>query len=242
MEDPLTARAFIDRLTALRSDDELAKIQRYFRTGEGEYGAGDRFLGVRMGQVFALAKAFIDLEPGQIEALLDSPLHEVRAGALSVMDKQARRKRTPEPRRKELYDLYLRRIDRIDNWDLVDLGAPFVVGGYLHDKPRDVLYDLARSANVWERRTAIVSTAYFIRQGDVSDTFGIAEALLDDDHDLIHKAVGGWLREAGKKDRPRLLGFLDRHAVRMPRTMLRYAIEHLDPDARRHDLGVNAAA
>jgi 3-methyladenine DNA glycosylase AlkD len=242
MPDVLTAQAFIDRLSTLRSDGELAKIQRYFKTGEGEYAAGDHFLGVRMGQVFALAKEFIDLPPGEIEALLESPLHEVRAGALSIMDKQARRKRTPESRRRELFDLYLRRIDWIDNWDLVDLGCPYVVGGYLYGKPRDLLYELARSANVWERRTAIVSTSYFIRQGDVADTFGIAELLLDDDHDLIHKAVGGWLREAGRKDRPWLLRFLDQHVARMPRTMLRYAIEHLDREQRDYYLSMRKLA
>ena len=181
-----------------------------------------------MGQVFALAKEFIEMPPEEIEKLLGSPIHEVRAGGLSIMDKQARRKRTPESRRKELFDLYLRRTDRINNWDLVDVACPYVVGGYLSDKPRDVLYELARS-NMWERRTAIVSTSFFIRQGDVDDTFRIAEVLLDDQEDLIHKAAGGWLREAGKKDHGlRSERFLDEHAATMPRTMLRYAIEHLD--------------
>jgi 3-methyladenine DNA glycosylase AlkD len=194
-----------------------------------------------MGQVFTLAKEFIALPPGEIERLLDSPIHEVRVGALSVMDRQGRRNETPADRRQDLYGLYLRRHDRINNWDLVDLGAPFVVGRNLADKPRDPLYTLARSANLWERRTAIVATAYFIRQGDLHDTFRIAEILLGDDHDLIHKAAGGWLREAGKRDRPRLLAFLDRHAATMPRTFLRYAIEHLDPERRGHYLGLKAA-
>ncbi len=116
-----------------------------------------------------------------------------------------------------------------------------MVGRYLYDKPRDPLYTLARSEDVWERRTAIVSTAYFLRQGDVADTFTIAEMLLGDDHDLIHKATGGWLREAGKHDRPRLLAFLDRYAATMPRTLLRYAIEHLDTDQRNHYLGMKRA-
>lgn len=228
------AERFAQRLREHQSDDELRKIQRYFKTGEGQYGAGDVFMGVRMGQVFALAKEFIEMSPGELEKLLDSPVHEIRAGAMSIMDKQARRKRTPEDRRKELFDLYLRRIDRIDNWDLVDLGAPYVVGGYLFDKPRDVLYELARSDNLWERRTAIVATAYFIKHGDLDDTYAIAVMLLDDDEDLIHKAVGGWLRAAGQKDRARLLAFLDEHAAAMPRTTLRYAIEHLDQQQREH--------
>jgi 3-methyladenine DNA glycosylase AlkD len=153
------------------------------------------------------------------------------------MDKQARSKKTSRERRKELYDLYMRRIDRINNWDLVDVCAPYVVGGYLYDKPRDILYTLARSTNMWERRTAIVSTAYFIGQGDVGDTFRIAEMLLGDGEDLVHKATGGWLRAAGTRDRRKLLDFLDLHAAAMPRTALRYAIEHLDPEQRAHYLG-----
>jgi 3-methyladenine DNA glycosylase AlkD len=233
-----TAAQFKKRLKAHESAAELAKIQRYFKSGAGEYGEGDQFLGVRMGQVFALAKEFIDMPPGEIEKLLESPLHEVRAGALSIMDKQARSKKTPESLRKELYELYLRRIDRINNWDLVDVSAIFVVGGYLAGKPRAILYKLARSKNIWERRTAIVSTAYFLRQGDPTDTFKIAEMLLADDHDLIHKATGGWLRVAGDQDRPKFLAFLDKHAATMPRTMLRYAIEHLDKKQREHYLSL----
>lgn len=230
----MTADRFVERLEAHRSPEEAEKYLRYFKTGEGQYGEGDIFMGVRMGQVFALAKEFIEMPPDEIEKLLESPVHEVRAGGLSIMDKQARRKKTSEDRRKELFDLYLRRTDRINNWDLVDVSAPHVVGGYLFDKPRDVLYELAHSENMWERRTAIVSTYYFIRQGDLDDTYRIAEILLDDEEDLIHKATGGWLREAGKKDHQRLLRFLDNHAATMPRTALRYAIEHLDKEQRRH--------
>jgi 3-methyladenine DNA glycosylase AlkD len=229
---------FTRRLLALRSPEEQKKYQRYFKTGEGQYGEGDEFVGVRMGQVFELAKAFIDMPPEELEKLLESPIHEVRAGAVSIMDKQGRSKKTQESRRKELFDLFLRRIDRINNWDLVDLGAPFVVGRYLFDKPRDVLYALARSENLWERRTAIVATNYFIRQGDIADTFAISELLLNDDEDLIHKATGGWLRAAGGVDPQRLLAFLDTHAATMPRTMLRYSIEHLSPEQRTHYLGL----
>jgi 3-methyladenine DNA glycosylase AlkD len=231
-----TAGRFIEALERHRSPDELRKIQRYFKSGDGEYGEGDRFMGVRMGQVFALAKEFIEMPPVEIEKLLESPIHEVRAGAVSIMDKQARRKSTSVSRRAELFELFLRRMDRINNWDLVDLGAPFVVGGYLHSRPRDVLYELARSQNLWERRTAIVSTAYFVRQGDVEETFRLAELLIGDGHDLIHKAVGGCLREAGKQAPDRLAEFLDRHAAKMPRTALRYATERLEPERRNHYL------
>ncbi len=237
-----TAQRFVEELETHRSPEQRDQYRRYFKLGEGEYGEGDEFIGVRMGQVFELAKEFIEMEPGEIEKLLVSEVHEVRAGGLSIMDKQARRKKTPESRRKELFDLYMRRTDRINNWDLVDVSCPFVVGGYLFDKPRDVLYELARSDNLWERRTAIVSTYYFIRQGDLDDTFKIAEMLLDDDEDLIHKATGGWLRAAGKKDRDRLRTFLDEHAATMPRTMLRYAIEHLDKEERRQYMDMKKAA
>jgi len=188
--------------------------------------------GMGAGQIFALAKEFIDMPLKEIERLLDSDEHAARVGALSIMDKQARRKSTPEEHRKELYDLYLRRMDAIDTWDLVDLGAPWVIGRYLFDKSRDVLYDLARSENPWERRTAIVSCLYFVRQGEAGDTFVLAAILAQDPHDYVRKATGGLLREAGKKDTPQLLSFLDKHARTMPRVMLRYATERLEKDQR----------
>jgi 3-methyladenine DNA glycosylase AlkD len=220
MPNNITAKQFIARLKAHGSPAEREKILRYFKNTDG-----DQFIGVRMGQVFTGAKEFIDMTPDEIEKLLESKIHEVRAGGCSIMDKQARRKKTTPERRKELYDLYLRRHDRINNWDLVDVCAIYVIGGYLFDKPRKVLYKLARSKNTWERRTSIVSTAYFIRQRDLDDTFKIAEILLGDKEDLIHKATGWMLRFAGDKDRARLLAFLDKHAATMPRTALRYAIE-----------------
>jgi 3-methyladenine DNA glycosylase AlkD len=234
----LTAKNFIERVKAMQSDVELKKIQRYFRSGEGEYGEGDVFIGVRMGQVFALAKEFMEMSLEEIGKLLKSTIHEVRVGGVSIMDFQARNKNTPEDRKRKLFDLYIKRHDRINNWDLVDRSAPYVVGRYLFDKPRNILYKLARSKNIWERRTAIVSTCYFIGKGDVDDTFKIAEMLLNDKQDLIHKAMGGWLRAAGKKDRKKLLNFLDKHATTMPRTTLRYAIEHFDKKQREHYLGM----
>jgi len=161
-------------------------------------------------------------------------------GAVSIMDFQARNKKTPQPRRKELYDLYLRRHDRINNWDLVDRAAPYVIGSYLFDldKPRKILYKLARSKDIWERRTAIVSTLYFIGKNDVSDAFKLAEILVNDDEDLIHKGTGWALRYAGDKDSQLLLNFLDKHAATMPRTLLRYATEHLDKVQREHYLSL----
>jgi len=233
MSMDLSAEQFIERLDSYQSTQELEKYRRYFKFGAG---TGDEFIGVRMGQVFALAKEFIDMPLEEIEKLLESPIHEVRVGGVSIMDWQARRKKTPETHRKELFDLYLRRHDRINNWDLVDRSAPYVVGGYLFDKSRKILFKLAQSDNIWERRTAIVSTGYFIRQSDTVDTFKIAEMLLNDDQDLIHKATGWMLRAAGDVDRQKLLDFLDHHAATMPRTLLRYAIEHLDKEQRAYYL------
>lgn len=238
----MKATRFIERLKAHRSPEELKKIQRYFKSGEGEYSEGDKFIGVRMGQVFALAKEFVEMPLDEIEKLLESPIHEARAGALSIMGKQARSKKTTEARRKELFDLYIRRHDRVNNWDLVDLGALYVVGIYLIDKPRDILYKLARSKNIWERRTAIVGTGQLIRQGDVDDTFRIAELLLKDDQDLVHKGMGWMLRAAGGSDPRKLLAFLDKHAATMPRTALRYSIEHLDKKQRAHYLSLKQSS
>ena len=158
MPTTLTAAEYINRLERHQSDVELAKIQRYFKSGEGEYGEGDVFMGVRMGRSSPSATNSGRCRSSEIERLLASPIHEVRAGGVKIMANQAKGKKTTEHRRKELFELYLRSMDRINNWDLVDLGAWDVVGRYLVDKPRDVLYDLARSSNIWERRTAILST------------------------------------------------------------------------------------
>ena len=198
----------------------------------------DEILGVRMGQVFALAKEFMDMPLDEVETMLDSPIHEMRVGAVSIMDFRARSKKTSEERRKELFDLYIKRHDRINTWDLVDRSAPYVVGGYLFDKKRDAIYKLARSKTMPERRTAIVSTGYFIRQGEVEETFKIAEMLLQDKEDLIHKAVGWMLRAAGDVDRKKLLTFLDKHAATMPRTLLRYSTEKIDKKQREYYLSL----
>ena len=237
----LTAKHFLQRLKAQASPVEARKSLRYFKSGEGEYGEGDKFIGVRMGTVFALAKEFIDMPIDEIEKLLDSPIHEARASALSIMAQRSKRKKTTDAQRKQLYDLYLRRHDRINNWDLVDLGALYVTGIYLIDHPRDVLYKLARSKDIWKRRTAIVSTGQLIRHGETADTFKIAELLIKDKEDLIHKATGWMLRAAGDVDRTKLFNFLDKHAATMPRTALRYALEHVDKKRREHYMGLKRA-
>jgi 3-methyladenine DNA glycosylase AlkD len=233
-EEP-TASAFLERLEASATEAELKKYERYFPPAERKHG--DAFIGVRMGTVFELAKAFIAMPPAQIEKLMESDVHEARAGAMSIMARQYAAKTTTPARRQELYELYLRRHDRINSWDLVDLAAYYVVGPHLIERKRDVLHRLARSKNPWERRTAILATFAFIRRGELDDTFAIAELLLDETEDLIQKAVGWALRTAGS-DRERLRAFLDRHAATMPRPMLRNAIEKFPPAERRRYLGL----
>ena len=224
----MNADIFLKRLKALRSP-AVAKSHGHLASNDD-----DAILGIRMGQVFALAKEFMDLPLDEVETMLESPFHEMRVGAVSIMDFQARSKKTTEVRRKELFDLYLRRHDRINTWDLVDRSAIHVVGEYLFEKPRKVLYKLAKSKKMPERRSAIVSTLYFIGKGDVEDAFKLAEIILYDKEDLIHKANGWALRFAGDKDRKQLVKFLDAHAATMPRVTLRYALEHFDKKLRDH--------
>jgi 3-methyladenine DNA glycosylase AlkD len=236
----LTAKAFIERVKAKQSDTELKKIHRYFKSGEGEYGEGDTFIGVKMGDLFALAKEHSGMPVKELEKLLDSPIHEIRAGAVSIMDKESRQKKITAGRLEEMFDLYMRRNDRINNWDLVDLGCLHMTGAYLFDKPRKILYKLAKSKNIWERRTAILSTCYFIRQGQLDDTFAIAEILAKDAENLVHKATGWMLRFAGDKDKKWLVQFLDKHAATMPRVLLRNCIEKFTAKEREHYLKLKA--
>lgn len=234
MSIDLTAAQFLDELEDLQSEDELDKYQRFFTFEKEKQSVQDYFIGVRMGEVFKLAKKFIQLPLSEIEKVLESPIHEARVGAVSVMDWQARSKKITEDQRKQLFELYLRRHDRINNWDIVDRSAPWVVGRYLIDKPRDVLYDLAKSQNIWERRTAIVTTGFFIKQGEIKDTFEIAKLLIKDQEDLIHKASGWMLRAAGDVDETQLLAFLEKYAHDMPHVQLRYAMEHLTKEQKEH--------
>lgn len=210
--------------------ERAAGSARYFRTGVGEYGHGDRFLGLNAARIHGLAREFRRLPLREADKLLASEWHEARLlGALILANASTR----AEPReRAAIYRLYLRRTKRINNWDIVDLSAPHIVGLYLLDRPRAVLYDLATSKNVWERRIAVVATHQFIRHDDFGDTLRLARLLRHDPHDLIHKAVGWMLREVGKRDEKTLLRFLDRHAGALPRTTLRYSLERLSP-ARR---------
>ena len=219
----MTANQFIEKLAPFKNEKELHKVAKFFKGNDGV----TKSLGVRFGDVFKTAKAFSNMPLEEINKLLDSDYYEIRMGAVSIMDYQAKDKKTPQERKKELFELYLNRHDRLNNWDFVDRGAYNIIGEYLMDKPRDLLYELAKSENLWERRTAIVSTYAFIKKGQVDDTFAIAELLINDEEELVNKAVGSWVREAGKKDETKLRAFLDKHASTMPRVTLRYAVEKL---------------
>lgn len=205
-------------------------LQSFFKTGPGQYAEGDVFIGVAVPQTRAVAKRFRHLDFDALSDLLHSPIHEERLLALVILIEQFER---AEPtRRKKYFDFYFVHVGRINNWDLVDVSAPRLVGEYLWERPRRFLHKLSRSRNLWERRIAIVATMTFIRRRDFADCLKICETLMEDEHDLIHKACGWMLREVGKADVKTLEKFLARHHRKMPRTALRYAIERF-PTARR---------
>ena len=185
-----------------------------------------------MREVFALAKTLIDMPVAEVRLLLASDEHLHRVGAVSIMDFRARRRRVTDEERAALYELYVDEHDLINTWDLVDRAAPHVVGGYLQDRDRGPLYELSRSSDPWRRRTSVVATWYFIRSGDLDDTFALADLLAHDPEEVVQAAVGGFVREAGKRDPQRLRSYLDRHVPGLPRTILRHAIRHL-PESER---------
>lgn len=229
----MTAEDFQLSLSKYASDSDSAFLQRFFKTGPGEYGEGDVFIGVRVPDTRKVCKEFKDLPLGEIQKLLDSPIHEHRLGAVILLVNQFNKNK------EEVYNLYLKNVykGRINNWDIVDSSAHQIVGGYLIDKPHDLLFELAGSDNLWQRRVAVLATFHFIKNGEASTAIEIAEKLLDDDHDLIHKAVGWMLREIGKQvDEGILIDFLDKHATKMPRTMLRYSMEKLPEYKRQYYL------
>lgn len=221
-QNGLKASDFISELCALERK-QVAVNAKYFR----DTGNTSMILGIRMSAIFAMAKKYMYMPLTQIKVLLDNKYYEVRMGAISIMDFRARDKKIIEEDRKALFDIYISMHKHINNWDLVDRGAPYIVGGFLYDKPRTILYKLARSKNIWERRTSIVATYYFIRKGETEDTFSIAALLVNDKEDLINKAVGSWIREAGKYNPGKLVDFLNTYASTMPRVTLKYAIEKL---------------
>ena len=221
------------------ANPEKAKILAgFFKTGESQYGEGDVFLGIMMPQQRLIAKKYAYLPLKDIKTLLSSTVHEHRVIALLLLVSQFRK--TDEAGKKKIAGFYLENTKLINNWDLVDLSAPYILGEHLHGKDAALLSRLAASDNLWERRIAIIATFAFIRRNKFGDTLRIAEVLLHDHHDLIHKAAGWMLREVGKRDVKTLERFLVEHAPAMPRTMLRYAIERFDYEKRRQWLGQKA--
>lgn len=223
----LTAKEAQKKLRSFADSAVAASSPRFFKK---EHAENDIFLGLRAATLRQLAKECRELPLTEVEMLLHSEVHEDRALALLILGLHVHR--ASDSTRKQVYDFYLANIQHVNNWDLVDVSAPSLVGAYLMDKSRKPLYRLVGSQNIWERRIAIVATQHFIRQNDFADTLKIAKMLLNDNEDLIHKAVGWMLREVGKRHQPMLEDFLQEHAATMPRTMLRYAIERF-PEARR---------
>lgn len=221
-------------MTLYANKEKASLLQGFFKTGKGEYGEGDVFIGIMVPQQRQIAKKFKELEIDKIQELLNSQIHEKRLIALLILVGQF--KKSDEKRKKDIFDFYLRNSKNINNWDLVDLSAPNIVGAFLLDKNKDILYRLAGSNNLWEKRIAIISTFTFIRNNDFSDAINISEILLKDRHDLIHKAVGWMLREIGKREEECLIKFLNKNYKDMPRMMLRYAIEKLDEKRRQRYL------
>jgi 3-methyladenine DNA glycosylase AlkD len=229
----MTAESARKRLRELADPAKAEFMARYFKTGGGGYGAGDRFIGVTVPNTRKVTREFRALDRKGVKSLLSSPIHEERLLALLILVHQF--ERGDDDLRKDIFDFYLRNRRYINNWDLVDASAHQIVGGYLHGRGKKILKDLARSKRLWDRRIAMVSTFHSIRKGDVGTAFELARSLLADPEDLMHKAAGWMLREAGKRDLPGLERFLVSHRLEMPRTMLRYAIEKF-PEARRKAL------
>ncbi len=227
----MTAKQLANRLKKLGDPAIAAHSQRFFKTGPGEYGEGDRFLGIRVPQLRTAAKGFRHMPLAEVLQLLASPYHEVRLCALFLLvDKFTR---GDDSMRSEIFRSYLANTGHINNWDLVDSSAPQIVGGYLEAQDQTPLYQLAASTSLWERRIAIMASLHFIRQGQFDLTLALAEQLLHDPEDLIHKAVGWMLREVGNRDGKLERRFLQRHYLNMPRTMLRYAIEKFPEEERQ---------
>lgn len=223
-------KTITNELQALSDAEKREIFPKFFKAGKGEYGEGDRFLGVTVPNIRAIAKLHKDISIEEIRELLQSEWHEVRLCALIIMVEKSKKK--DETLRKELFNLYLSQTKRINNWDLVDLSCRFIIGEYLLDKSRDILYQLAQSSLLWDNRIAIVSTYAFIRKGQLEDTYALSDLMMQHPHDLMHKAIGWMLREAGKRNPERLYDYVMSHRADMPRTMLRYAIEKFSPKER----------
>ena len=224
-------------LAQLRDPDRAKNLSWFFKTAKGQYGEGDIFLGILVPEQRKVAKKHIDLSLNDLQELLNSKIHEHRFTALLILISKYRK--AGELVKEEIFHLILKNTENINNWDLVDLSAPRIIGDFLLNRERSILYKLAKSKSLWERRISILSTFTFIGNNDFEDALNISELLLHDEHDLIHKAVGWALREIGKRDQNLEERFLNKHYFRMPRTMLRYAIEKFDEEKRQKYLNKN---
>lgn len=228
----MTAAFILSELQSIADPEKAVHLSRFFKTAPGQYGEGDRFLGIVVPHTRSIAKANKATPLSELQLLLESPWHEARLCALLILVLRSKDRKTSAEEREAIFNFYRKNMRRCNNWDLVDLSCRDIVGEYLVDKERSLLYQLAASDNLWEQRISIVSTWAFIRRGDFSDTLALAKLLINHPHDLMHKAVGWMLREVGKRDRETLTDFLESYATRLPRTALRYAIEHY-PEGQR---------
>lgn len=228
----MTAK-LIEKLLREKATPQRAKVSIwFFKTAKGQYGYGDKFLGVNVPDQRIIAKRFKNLPLTEIHALLNSPYHECRLTALFIL--VGLYKKANDTDKSQLAKFYLKNLSRVNNWDLVDSSAPQILGNHLLNRDRKTLYRLAKSKTLWDRRVSIISTFAFIDMHDFEDSLEICEILLNDEEDLIHKAVGWTLREIGKKSKPTLISFLEKHAHEMPRTALRYSLEHFPKKERKH--------
>ena len=218
-------------LLQLSNPEKAKNSSRYFQTGKGQYGEGDVFLGIPVPEQRRIAKRYLNLPLDDIQELLSSEIHEHRLTALLIL--VSKYGKADNPGKEEIFNFYLKNTENINNWDLVDLTAPKIVGDYLFNKDASILFKLAKSNNLWERRIAVLSTFKFIDNNNFEDALSIAKLLLHDKHDLIHKAVGWMLREIGKRDQEIEEQFLSKHHMQMSRTMLRYAIEKFEENKRK---------
>lgn len=223
-----------NKLLLLGDPEKAKKLSSFFKTGKGEYGEGDIFLGISVPQQRKIAGKYIDLSLDQLKKLLSSKIHEYRLTALIILVLKYGKANNSE--KKEIFDFYLKNTEFVNNWDLVDLSSPKIVGDFLINRDRSILFDLINSTNLWDRRIGILATFSFIRNNDYEDALNISRLLITDSHDLIHKAVGWMLREIGKRDKNVLQEFLNKHYKQMPRTMLRYSIEKFNEEERKHYL------
>lgn len=228
-------KVIIENLRSIASEEKATVLQRFFKTGKGEYGEDDIFWGITVPQVRAVARCHSDASETAVAILLCHPVHEIRLCGFLILVEKFKKNRKDETLREKIVNVYLKYSSQANNWDLVDLSAPKILGEWLLSHPAPTLLDrLSISSNLWQQRIAIISTMTLIRAGRFDDTIRLSERFLTHSHPLIHKATGWMLREIGKKDQNILIGFLDRHATHMPRTALRYAIERLPKEMKRH--------